>query len=105
MALTGAMKVSVETSTSSSAATPITSRAICKADVPLLVATAVRAPTLCATLCSNRLTYSPTDETQPVSRQSFTYFHSFPRISGTERGMWVISVLDLDIVFKLNMLQ
>src|SRR5713226_7557060 len=38
-------------------------------------------------MCSNRSTNEPTDETQPVSRHSLTYFHSLPRISGTQRGI------------------
>ena len=36
---------------------------------------------------SNLLTYSPADDIHPVSKQSFTYFNSFPLIFGTERGI------------------
>ena len=30
------------------------------------------------------LTYAPAEDIQPVSRQSFTYFHSFPFILGID---------------------
>src|SRR6185312_16328866 len=87
MALTGAMNVSVDTSTSSSASTPATIRAVCNADVPLDVATAYCAPVALASARSKRSTYSPTDDTQFVSRHSLMYAHSLPRISGTQSGI------------------
>src|SRR5579863_3694392 len=58
------------------------------AAVPVDVATEKRVPTRAASSLSNRSTNAPTEETHPVSRHSLTYFHSFPRISGIERGMW-----------------
>src|SRR5690242_18524474 len=80
------MNVSVETSTSSSGSTPATSSAACSAAVPFVVATACAVPTTSATSCSKRSTYAPTDDTHPVSRQSFTYCHAFPRIAGSHNG-------------------
>src|SRR5437773_5420648 len=35
---------------------------------------------------SNRSTKEPTDDTQPVSRHSLTYFHSLPPSWGTHKG-------------------
>ena len=40
-----------------------------------------------ATLFSKRLTYFPAEDTQLVSRHSFTYFHSFPVIFGSDKGI------------------
>src|SRR6185437_6693339 len=87
IALTGAMNVSVETRTSSSPSTPATISAVCNAEVPLDVATAKRVPVALARARSNRSTYSPTDDTQFVSRHSLMYAHSLPRISGTQSGI------------------
>ena len=56
MALAGAIKVSEETSTSSSACTPASSRAMCRAAVPLTVAMAYLVPARSATIFSNRST-------------------------------------------------
>src|SRR5579862_7061615 len=81
------MNVSADTRTSSSGLTPATRSAMCRADVPLAAATPKRVLTKSATSRSNRSTKGPTDETHPVSRHSLTYAHSFPRISGTDRGM------------------
>src|SRR5258705_5842991 len=83
----GAIKLRVDTNTSSFGWIPATRSAMCKAAVPLLVATACCAPTLFATECSKRSTNDPTVETQLVSRHSLTYFHSLPRISGTQSGI------------------
>ena len=87
MALAGAMKVSVDTNTSSSGCIPATSRAMWRADVPFTVATAYLEVTYSATTCSNLSTNGPTEETQLVSRHSLRYFHSLPRISGIQSGM------------------
>src|SRR6266576_6806872 len=87
MAFTGAIKVRVETSTSSSGCTPAINKATCSAEVPLTVATANCEPTRLAISLSKRSTNAPTEETQLVSRHSLTYRHSFPRISGTSKGM------------------
>src|ERR1700722_1254927 len=78
--------------TSSPASTPATCSAICSAAVPFTVATPDRAPTKLATAFSNRSTKGPTEETHPVSRHSLTYFHSLPRISGTDNGITFVSV-------------
>src|ERR1051326_4693310 len=90
-AFAGAMKVSAGTKTSSAGWSPATRRAMGIAAVPFTAATACFAPTYSARLCSKRFTNGPADDTQFVSRHSFTYFHSFPLSSGTESGMVVES--------------
>ena len=40
----------------------------------------------------NLLTYAPAEDIQPVSRQSFTYCHSFPFIFGTDNGIILIKI-------------
>src|ERR1700676_5346114 len=88
MAFAEAMNVSEGTSTSSSGSTPATSRAGCRAAVPVDVATAKRVPTAAATMCSSRSTKGPTEETHSVSRHSLTYCQAAcPRMQGTHNGM------------------
>src|SRR5262245_62051677 len=81
------MKVRAETRTSSPGPTPATSRATCKAAVPLAIATAWRVPAASAAKRSKRSTKGPTDDTQPVSRHSLTYAHSLPPSSGAQSGI------------------
>src|SRR5687768_15832381 len=80
------MKVSDEQRTSSPASTPEQTSATCSAEVPFTTATACLAPSRSAVVFSNRVTYSPTEETQPVSRQSLTYSQALPPILGTHNG-------------------
>src|SRR3972149_8544275 len=87
MALAGAMKVRVDTKTSSSGRIPETRSAIWSAVVPWSVATPYFAPTYLTTAVSKRSTAGPADETHFVSRHSLMYFHSLPRISGSQSGI------------------
>ena len=51
-----------------------------------------------ANASSKRVTYAPTVETHPVSRQSLIYFHSLPEMSGSDKG---IRSLDLTVGIKI----
>src|SRR5919198_4911809 len=78
-----ATNVSAGVSTSSPGSTPARSNARWSAAVPLLVATTRATPRRSVSISSNRSTYDPTDDTQPVSIVSRTYDHSLPANSGS----------------------
>ena len=78
-----ATKVRAGVSTSSPGDTPAITSARCSAAVPLAVAITRATPIRSASISSNRSTYEPADETQPVSIVSRTYRHSFPANSGS----------------------
>src|SRR5690606_3165663 len=72
IALAVATKVNEGQITSSFGLTPARCKQTCRAEVPLTVATACRQPVTAANCSSNRVTKAPAEETQPVSRHSFT---------------------------------
>ena len=73
--------------TSSPGLTPESFKEMWRAEVPLEHAITYLAPVKLEISSSNLSTKDPADETHSVSRHSLTYFHSFPFILGTERGI------------------
>ena len=85
--ITQEMIVNVGMMTSSPGPIPRASTAMSIAAVPLATATACLRPTYAAISSSKRLTYEPSDETQPVSMQSSRNLRSSPRKMGVLTGM------------------
>lgn len=73
--------------TFSSGLTPTRCRTICKAAMPLTVATAKAAPVKVATRSSNAVTWAPTEEAKLESMQSTSQRRSGPSNTGRCRGM------------------
>ena len=87
MAFAAATYVSACVKTSSFLLTLHAISAKCKADVPLIVATAYFAPVNFLIMSSNLFTKLPAEDTKVESIHSFKYFFSLPINLGTCKGI------------------